>query len=280
MNNRQGKLPKIAFVFADLSFGGSNLQTVKIIQYSGAVENCLVITLVDTANDAAIEDKFLEIGIKPIHLKFEKRKLFSELFRLKKVVIENHCQLVNSNGLRSDMICHYAFQGTKVKHVITLHNYLREDAFLRMNRFKASVAILLQTQILHKSKYVVACSKTLRKQTESDIKGLHVTAIQNGVNLDDYPLLNKIELRKQYGFPENALIFISTGSMTLRKRIPETINAFMCAGLTTAKLLIVGSGPYLDEYQNRYAYNDQVIFLGRRNDIKEFIEYSRCVRVF
>lgn len=270
MNNRQGKLPKIAFVFADLSFGGSNLQTVKIIQYSGAVENCLVITLVDTANDAAIEDKFLEIGIKPIHLKFEKRKLFSELFRLKKVVIENHCQLVNSNGLRSDMICHYAFQGTKVKHVITLHNYLREDAFLRMNRFKASVAILLQTQILHKSKYVVACSKTLRKQTESDIKGLHVTAIQNGVNLDDYPLLNKIELRKQYGFPENALIFISTGSMTLRKRIPETINAFMCAGLTTAKLLIVGSGPYLDEYQNRYAYNDQVIFLGRRNDIKDY----------
>ena len=47
------KIPKIAFVFADLSYGGSNLQTVKIIQHSSAMSNCIVITLTDV-EDAKI----------------------------------------------------------------------------------------------------------------------------------------------------------------------------------------------------------------------------------
>lgn len=259
-NNKNEEMPKIAFVFADLAYGGSNLQTVKIIQHSGAVNNCIVITLVDVENDTDIEDKLIEMGIRPIHLHFEKRKLFFGLARLRHTVMKNQCQIVNSNGLRSDMACHYAFQGTDISHIITLHNYLREDAFLRMNRSKAMLATIMQTHVLRRSKHVIACSKTLQRQTEADIKGVKVTAIQNGVDPEEYP--------------EDALIFISTGSMTLRKRIPETVDAFIRADLPNAKLLMVGNGPYLEEYKERYAQNKAVIFLGRRCDIKELLNIS------
>lgn len=265
------EMPKIAYVFADLSYGGSNLQTVKIIKHSGAMYKCIVITLVDVENDFAIENKLIEMGITPIHMHFSKKRLFSELNRLKDIVIENQCCMVNSNGLRSDIACHYAFQKTNIPHIITLHNYLREDAFLRMSRTKATLAIFIQKHILTQSEYVIACSKTLRKQTEADIKGLKVTAIQNGVDAEEYPVLDKKQLRKRYGFSENDLIVISTGSMTLRKRIPETVEAFLHANLPNSKLLMVGNGPYLEEYKERYAQYDNISFLGRRNDIKELL---------
>lgn len=272
--NSEAMVPRIAFVFADMSYGGSNLQTVKIIQHSGAMNNCVVITLTDAEDDAILEGKLMEIGIKPIRMRFKKQKLFLELARLRHLVTENQCQLVSSNGLRSDLACHYAFLGTDIPHVIVLHNYLREDAFLRMRKPKAILATRMQTHVLCKSKYVVACSKTLKKQTEEDIKGLKVTAIQNGVDPNDYPALDKAELRRQYGFPNDALIFISTGSMTLGKRIPETIDAFIQARSPDAKLLVVGNGPYLEEYEKRYAQYKTVHFWGRRNDIKELLNIA------
>lgn len=268
------KIPKIAFVFADLSYGGSNLQTVKIIQHSEAVDNCIVIVLTDVEDDTILEGMLMEMGIRPIRMCFKKRKLFSELARLRNLITENQCQLVSSNGLRSDLACHYAFRGTDIPHIIVLHNYLREDAFLRMSKPKAMLATKMQTHILHKSKYVIACSKTLQKQTERDIKGLNVTAIQNGIDLNDYPVLDKKALRKQYGYPEDAFIFISTGSMTLRKRIPETVDAFICANIPNAYLLMVGNGPYLEEFKKKYAKSKAVTFLGRRSDIKELLNIA------
>lgn len=268
------KIPKIAFVFADLSYGGSNLQTVKIIQHSSAMNNCIVITLTDVEDEKILENKLKDIGIEPIHMRFNRYSFFSDISRLRKVVAENNCQLVSSNGLRSDMACHYAFRKTNVPHVIVLHNYLREDAFLRMSKPKAILATMLQTRVLRDSKYVVACSKTLKKQTEEDIKGLKVTAIQNGVDPKDYPVLDKLELRRQYGFPNDALIFISTGSMTLRKRIPETVDAFIRANIPNAYLLMVGNGPYLEEYKKKYANSQAVTFLGRRSDIKELLNIA------
>ena len=97
------KIPKIAFVFADLSYGGSNLQTVKIIQHSSAMSNCIVITLTDVEDEKILENKLKNIGIEPIHMRFNRYSFFSEINRLRKVVAENNCQLVSSNGLRSDM---------------------------------------------------------------------------------------------------------------------------------------------------------------------------------
>ena len=121
---------------------------------------------------------------------------------------------------------------------------------------------------------MIACSKTLQRQTEADIKGLKVTAIQNGVDLEEYPAMDKAALRRQYGYPEDALIFISTGSMTLRKRIPETVEAFIRADIPNSRLLMVGNGPYLEEYNERYAQNKAVTFLGRRRDIKELLNIA------
>ena len=62
--------------------------------------------------------------------------------------------------------------------------------------------------------------------------------------------------------------------MTLRKRIPETVDAFIRADLPNARLLMVGNGPYLEEYKERYAQNKGVIFLGRRSDIKELLNIA------
>ena len=62
--------------------------------------------------------------------------------------------------------------------------------------------------------------------------------------------------------------------MTLRKRIPETVDAFIRANIPNAYLLMVGNGPYLEEYKKKYAKSKAVTFFGRRSDIKELLNIA------
>lgn len=265
--------PKIAYIFGDMTTGGHNLQAYKTIIYSGAVDNCIVISL-SHSEENGLEKKFDEVGIPVQYCEIKKSNYFKGLKRLRIIVENNGCSIAHSNGLRSDSACYFAFKKSKVIHVITLHNFLKEDAHLRMNKYKAQIALIIQKYILKRSKYIIACSKTLANQMTQYILGLNISYIQNGVDLDNFGVMDKNKLRLQYGYREDELLFISTGSMTKRKRIPETIEAFLSAKLPNSKLLIVGDGTYLKEYRIRYSKYENVEFLGKRNDIKELLNIS------
>ena len=262
--------PKVAYVFGDMTTGGHNLQAYKTIIYSGAVDNCLVISLSRSVENG-LEKKLAEVGISVQYCEINKSNYFIGIRSLRSIVENNGCSIAHSNGLRSDLACYLAFKNSETIHVITLHNFLKEDAYLRMNKYKACLALMIQKYVLKRSNHIIACSKTLANQMNQYIPGLNISYIQNGVDLDNFGVMDKNTLRLQYGFPEDELLFISTGSMTKRKRIPETIEAFLSAKLPNSKLLIVGDGTYLKEYRARYSKYDNVEFLGRRNDIKELL---------
>lgn len=265
--------PKIAYVFGDMTTGGHNLQAYKTIIYSGALANCIVISL-SHSEENGLEKKLADVGIRVQYCEIKKSNYIKGVKRLRNLVESNGCTIVHSNGLRSDSACYFAFKNSKVFHVITLHNFLKEDAYLRMNKYKARLALEIQKYILKRSENIIACSKTLAHQMREYIPSLEISYIQNGVDLDNFSVMDKNKLRLQYGYLEDDLIFISTGSMTKRKRIPETIEAFLSAKLPNSKLLIVGDGMYLKEYRDRYSKYENVEFLGRRNDIKELLNIS------
>lgn len=265
------KLPRIAYVFGDMSGGGHNLQTFKTIVYSGAKDNCIAISL-SKGQDCSLEEKLNSIGINVIYLSLNKFKMLSCIRTLKRIVLEQNCTLVHSNGLKSDFISHYAFNKTKIKHIITLHNYLKEDAFLRMNRLKAMVAVHIQENLLKKSKYIIACSKTLAKQMRSDNPDLKLYTIQNGVDVDQFKILNKLFLRERYNIDPNKIIIICTGRMSPRKRILETGKAFLKADLGAQyELWFVGNGEYFEEYKEIFSSVENIIFWGRRDNVAELL---------
>lgn len=45
----------IAYLFGDLSYGGSNIQGIKTIQYSGYLNDCIIISLKGKADKRFIE---------------------------------------------------------------------------------------------------------------------------------------------------------------------------------------------------------------------------------
>ena len=130
------RVPKVAYVFSDMSSGGHNLQTFKTIIFSGVKDNCIAVSL-SKGKDCSLEKKLNENNIKVFYLPLNKLKIVSSIRKLREIVTNSKCEMVHSNGLKSDWMSHYAFSEVNIKHVITLHNYLKDDAYLRMNKLKA-----------------------------------------------------------------------------------------------------------------------------------------------
>lgn len=267
------KLPKIAYVFGDLTGGGHNLQAFKTIVYSGAIDKCIAISLSHN-EDNRLESMLTDCGIKVFYCDINKGGMLSVLLTLKRIIQTNKCKIAHSNGLRADLACHYALKGTSVKHIITLHNYLREDAFLRMNKFKATIAVMIQAHLLKHCEHIITCSKTLESQMVSDHPKLKLYTIQNGVDTEFFCPKNKVKLRAEYGVADDKIIFISTGRMSTRKRIGETATAFLNASLDEHhELWFVGTGENFEEYRLKYACNN-VRFFGRREDISNLLNIA------
>lgn len=268
-------LPKICYVFGELSGGGHNLQAYKTIIYSGSVSNCIVVSIFKN-EDESLERLLGEKKIKLYKLDLGmKGALTSGIKALKDIVYREGCSIVHSNGLKADTLCHFAFQNTKVQHIITLHNYLKEDVYLRKGKLYSLVALRMQSHVLSKSKYIIACSKTLQKQMQGDNPKLKITAIQNGVDIERFVAKNREQLRSEWNIASDTVIFISTGRMSPRKRITETADAFLAANLDQKyQLWFIGNGECFEEYQERYRNDDSIKFLGRRNDIPDLLNLA------
>lgn len=271
-------LPKVAYVFGDFLFGGSNIQAVKTIIASGQRNNCVAICLCDRG-EKSIESMLTSQDIKVIHLRLSKLQLvLNGPKELKKVLLLENCDIAHSNGLVSDMICSFATKNTKIKHVITLHNYLKEDALTRMSKTKAKIAVIIQRHVLKKSEHIIACSEVLKDQMLADYSSLKISAIENGIDTRIFcKKNNRDEIRAINGIPKNHLVFITTGSLTERKRITETIDAFVAAQITNAFLLIVGEGPLSNQLKNKYANNQYIRFMGLRPDVADLLN---CADIF
>ena len=267
-------LPKILYVFGDMSGGGHNLQAFKTIYYSGAADNCVVVSLSD-GDDKTIENKLGELGLSVIYLNMNKFRLSAAVKELRRIAAENNCAIAHSNGLKSDLMCSLAFGKSDTVHIITLHNYLKEDAFLRMSSSKAKIAVSVQKRVLNRCGHIIACSKTLCSKMLADNPKLRITAIQNGVDIANFVKGDKSALRKQHGVGEDKIIIISTGRMVPIKRIIETAEAFLNAGLPEKyELWMVGSGECFEEYKNRFSGEEKIRFLGRRSDIADLLSMA------
>lgn len=265
---------RIAYVFGNLSNGGHNLQALKTILSAGFKENCIVVSLFETEG-TSIESEIKANGIEVIALNLGKKSILCGIRNLREVVIRYNCNIVHSNGLKSDSMCYYAFHNTKIQHVITLHNYLKEDAYLRMGKMKAFIAVKVQSFILKRSQHIIACSEVLKQQMQSDNPYLKIDTIQNGVDTNQYKSEDMAELRKRYMIDQNKIIFISTGRMSSRKRIIETGKAFIMANLgNKAELWFVGDGEYFEEYKRVFSSIENIKFWGRRSDIPQLLNIA------
>lgn len=89
----------------------------------------------------------------------------------------------------------------------------------------------------------------------------------------------KDEIRKSYNFKKDDFILIYAGELSYRKHQDLIINALnlLKSKIPNIKLLLAGTGPLLDEYNQRVEQlklEDNVKFLGYRNDVNKLMLLS------
>lgn len=126
-------------------------------------------------------------------------------------------------------------------------------------------------------KAVICNSRMVKQEIQRwfgvDERKLHV--IYNGLNLAQFhPDLarHRDEIRKRFGIPQKATVFVFVGSGFERKGIPILLEAIWQLP-PTAYLLVVGRDKRQSDYQQRareLELDERVIFAGRQEDVKPF----------
>lgn len=263
---------KIGYVVADLKRIGPTNQTLNIIRYSGAIQNCVVITLFEESEDTQIKE-YLDLGIKVECLHLSRKSVFLNGVRtLCKKIREQQIDIVHSWGTFADITAHYACEKLDMKHIITLRCFPMEDMTTRMNHVLGTALAKFDLYILKNSKYVVACSNSIKQKMETTYPWAKLDAIQNGVDFNKFQKRDKLEARKELGINDDTIIFISMGSMIPRKRIEETADGFINAKKDySAVLWFLGDGMLLDDMRGKYSNNDDIIFWGKQSDVVSYL---------
>ena len=263
---------KIAYVVADLKRVGPTNQTLNIIRFSGAIKNCIVFTLFDEGEDTLINEYFNH-GIKVICLHLSRKTaLFTGVTVLSQKLKEYKVDFVHSWGTFADIISHYTCKKLGMKHVITLRNFPVEDMTTRMPYILGYFLALFDLHILKETRYVICCSKSIKKKMEESYGWTHLHSIQNGVDFTKFEALNRFLARQSLNVNNDDFIIISTGSIIPRKRIDETIEAFSTATLRkNTTLWLLGEGNLFDELKKKYKENKNIFFLGKKENVVEYL---------
>lgn len=109
-----------------------------------------------------------------------------------------------------------------------------------------------------------------------------VTIFKTVINTDENKFDARLrdECRKQYGL-ENSIVFGHIGRLTAQKNTLFVIDIFneIVKIEPKAKLLVIGDGELRDDMLTRikkYGIEERVLYLGRREDIKQFYNAMDC----
>lgn len=180
--------------------------------------------------------------------------------------------VIHSHSERADFL-NYLFKTKKYK-VSTLHNYPLEDIIMSYGKIKGLFLVNLYEKFLKSFDYI-ACGQELSHKIFEKYK-LKIPFINNGVDLSEFCEKNneeKIKIREKLKLNQNKKYYIVASSIIKRKNIEIILKAF---SKNKKCLLILGDGILLKEYEERYKKNSNICFLGRVNNVKEYLQASDC----
>ena len=265
---------KTVYLVADLRRVGPTNQTLNIIcNANDTLNEILVLSLFNEPKDT-LKPIFEKKGITCKSLSLNRINFIAGFFKLFFFLKKNDIQLLHSYGIKPDILLFFVSKFFKIPYVITQRCIPIEDYPPRMNKIVGNFIDLLHTFVLRHSSNVVTCSKHLAKVMDEKYHKKNITPIQNGIDLERFTKKDQQNLRKQYGYTADALIFISTGLFLERKHNNEIIEAFLDADIENSYLLMLGDGPLYEILKRKYGNNKQVCFLGKVSNIPDYLSLS------
>lgn len=180
--------------------------------------------------------------------------------------------VVHSHGYYPDKL----LSKINIKKITTIHCMFYKDYVSEYGIFKGLLASFLHFRYLKigSFKYIVGCSQSVENYVKNHIGNLTTKFVNNGVDQNIFRKIDcsaRTERLKLLGFNKFNRIFIFSGRLIRRKRVPELIGIFQNLFSHDDLLIIIGDGDEFNICSER-KYNN-VIFLGAVNN-PEF--YYQC----
>lgn len=264
----------ILYLSADLRNVGPTRQTLNIIKYSGVKESCVVLTMFAEPQETLI-DLYQNEGVKVESLRLN-RKLFilNAVKKISAFCVNNHIEVIHSNGVKPDIIAYFVAKKNGIKHIITLRNFPMEDLSGRMNPRFGKIIAFIHLYALKRCKYLVACSKTIANKMEKAY-GVSIHAIQNGVDTEKFQIQKSVSRNDLYSrlrLDDSTKIFICTNSFISRKHNDEIADAFIRANLQNAALVFLGDGPLLSDVKGKFKEHSNILFMGKQKNVAAYLQ--------
>ncbi|WP_188206003.1 N-acetyl-alpha-D-glucosaminyl L-malate synthase BshA [Alkalibacillus aidingensis] len=196
--------------------------------------------------------------------------------KIAEVVDREELDIIHAHYAIPHAICSiFAKQMSKrdIKIITTLHGtditvLGIDDSLQNMIRFA-----------IEESDAVTAVSESLKQQTIDVFKtNKQIEVIHNFIDLTERVPENDEGLKNMLGIPEDEKVLIHISNFRKVKRVDQVIDAFsIVSEHVPSKLLLVGDGPEYGKVRSKVDelnLNDQVIFLGRQDNIQALLKIS------
>lgn len=183
--------------------------------------------------------------------------------------------IVHAHGLRGALIGVLAAHRAGVPSLFTAHNLVPRSGLLQR-----SVLALIGR---HASAVLAVSEAVAATLKEFGIPAEKITVIPNGVDLADFDApVEAAQLRAQFGVPADVPLILAVGRFASEKGFDVLIDAFaqMQAQGSSARLMLVGSGPLEEELRRRAASaEDRIVFAGQQANVAPFLHAADLVAI-
>ncbi|WP_307324865.1 glycosyltransferase [Evansella vedderi] len=233
--------------------------------------NVKILTLSPEKSNSAIGD-FSSLGIEVVSLNMSRIKgaiLGSK--HLVEYVKKYKPDIIHTHGYRADILSSKYLK--KFNRCTTMHNYPFYDFVMTYGKYMGNLMARKQVRALKKIDRAIACSQTIKDEMVKH--GLNTLVVQNGVDKELFKVVkndDKNLIKKKLKLPLDKKIFISVGHLNMRKDPKTLIKGYLKSkAKDDGILLMLGSGPLIEECKEIAIANSEVLFLGHVNNVKEYL---------
>jgi glycosyltransferase involved in cell wall biosynthesis len=269
----------ILHLIESLDIGGAQIRLLNDLKFMDIKGfNHIVCSL--TANGRFLE-AIRSLGIRTYSLN-GKRSLISML-RLARILRENHIDIIHTQLFFSDLLGRILGKILQIPAIVTT---VQSSVYEPDNKYLYSLRRKLLDRYSGKlcNKRFIAVSNFVKDSISRHLK-INPDIIEVIPNYVDFDQLNQVRqedldrLKRQLPVTPQDFLLITVGGLYPPKGVQYLLRAMpeVIARRKSIKLLIAGGGPYqsdLEKLAEGLGLGNKVVFLGRRDDVKELLHLS------
>lgn len=197
-------------------------------------------------------------------------------YKLNKLISDIKPDLIHTQGIRADIIL--SNHNIRIPHIATIHNFPQVDYQMNYGQLLSKIMLKKHIASMRMIDQIIGCSDSVANNLINSFGLNNVVGIQNGVDQEQFFAnnLNFRYIRTKLRLDDSSIIWISTGHLSTRKDPAFLIkqwNEFIKV-YSNHHLVFLGSGELYDDCTKLSSGNNNIHFLGRVSNVKDYLQGS------